>query len=167
MRSRIFLVSAVLLMFSCSCLAMAEKPSQTGGEKSAADFTLKSLDGKTVRLSDYRGKVVFVNFWSMTCPPCRMEMPSMEDLYKKLRGNKFEMLAVNLDQDREEVKTFIKENKYTFPVLIGDEDVAMKYYVSAIPVTYIIDKKGKILLRHVGAAEWGSDRLVKEIRKFF
>ena len=130
----------------------------------APDFILKDLDGKKVRLSDYRGKIVFLNFWATWCPPCRAEMPSMEKLNGKMNGTDFIIFAVSIDTSSpERVANFIEKNGYTFDILHdSDQAVAKNYLVMGIPTTYIIDKKGIIVEKSVGAEMWDTeDRIEK------
>ncbi len=138
-----------------SAFAMGEKPVTTAGSPKAIDFTLKDLEGKTHKLSDYKGKIVFLNFWATWCPPCRAEMPSMQKIYETWDSKKFVMLAVAVKQNRDVVKNFIEENAYNFPVLLdSDGKVAGMYRVRGIPTTYLIDKEGNIITRVVGSREW-------------
>ena len=117
---------------------------QPGGIEST-DFTLKTLDGKDVSLSDYQGKIVFLNFWATWCPPCRGEMPSMEQLYQKFKDKDFVMLAVDLREDKDAVEKFIEEYKLNFPVLLDSKGkVGRTYMVTNIPTTYLISNQGNL-----------------------
>lgn len=133
--------------------------------KTAKDFTLKDLTGKSISLSDYKGKIVFLNFWATWCAPCRHEMPSMEKVHKKYKGGDFVVLAVATDNKGEEiVKPFIDEHGYTLPVLIDkNSDVSDSYSVFALPTTFIIGRDGKIIEMVQGVREWDS----KEILDYF
>jgi len=123
----------------------------------ADDFTLETIDGKKVSLSDYRGKIVFLNFWATWCPPCRSEMPSMEKLYQKFKGKDFIMLAVDLREESKQVSKFMRDNKFNFPALIDQGEVGSKYDISSIPTTFLIDKHGKIIGLAVGGRDWSSE----------
>lgn len=119
-------------------------------KKEIQEFSLKDLKGKTVNLSDYRGKVVVVNFWASWCDPCKLEMPEMQALDKELKSdNKAVFLAVNLTDNQRETKelakNFIENEGYDFLVLL-DEDVklATKFNITSIPQTFIIDKEGRV-----------------------
>ena len=125
--------------------------------KPAVDFTLKSLDGKVVKLADLRGKVVVLDFWATWCGPCKYSFPYLQKVYDKYRGNdRVVILAVNTWESetgkaREAlVKKFIDENRYTFPVLL-DEGVVEKYGVNGIPTKFVIDRNGRIQFRKIGA----------------
>jgi thiol-disulfide isomerase/thioredoxin len=125
-----------------------------------AAFALKSLDGKTVNLNDYAGKVVFINFWATWCPPCRSEMPSMEALYEKLHGKGFEMLACDIMEDNETVKKYVKDNKLSFPVLFDKTGaVSGKYGVQGIPATFVLDRSGSLILSVVGSRDWNTPQI--------
>ena len=122
-----------------------------------ADFTLPLLDGTTLTLSDLKGKVVFLNFWATWCPPCRMEMPSMERLYQALKDKGLVMIAVNGGEAAEQASGFMRENALTFPVVLDRTgSVSGQYSVQAIPTTYILDRRGLIVARKTGAMEWDS-----------
>ena len=114
-----------------------------------------NLDGKTIRLQDFRGKVVFVNFWATWCVPCRAEMPAMERLYQAFKGQGFVVLAVNVQEGPGPVRTFVQELKLTFPVVLDPKGAAaMEYAVRGLPATYLIDRDQIIVGRAIGAREW-------------
>ena len=137
------------------------------GKTKYTDFYLIGLDGIYTRLSECKGKVIFLNFFATWCPPCRNEMPSMQRLYKKLKGPDFEMIAVSVDRgDSERVKDFVRKNGYTFKVLLDSNGSAAKQYsVSGIPATFIINKSGNIIARVIGETDWTSDAAIAEIKK--
>ena len=122
----------------------------------APDFMLQKLGSDTVSLADYRGKVVFLNFWATWCPPCVAEMPSMEMLYQKLKGREFEILAVNVDGEGEKtIRPFMDKHSLTFPVLLDPEKkIYGLYRLTGIPETFIIDKNGVIDSKIIGGQDW-------------
>ena len=123
----------------------------------APDFTLPNAAGKKVSLRDYRGKVVFLNFWATWCESCREEMPSMERLYKEFKGQGLEIVAVNVKEKRQDALAFAKELNLTYPVLLDPEgEVGLLYGAFGLPVTYLIDRKGVVLARLWGPADWYS-----------
>ncbi|MGG3560752.1 redoxin domain-containing protein [Neobacillus rhizosphaerae] len=116
----------------------------------APDFELKTLTGDTVKLSNLKGKKVMLNFWATWCPPCKAEMPEMEQ-FSKQTGDDVVILAVNIDPQLD-VQGFVNENKITFPVLLDAEDqVNEAYQVLSIPTTYFINSKGVIKNKFTGS----------------
>ena len=141
--------------------------------KTAPDFTLLqigSLGGKMVKLSDYKGKVVFVNFWATWCKPCEEEMPSMQVMYVALKKQypNFEILAVSIDKgDPDIVESFAKKYEVTFPIL-HDRNGKIKeiYKTTGVPETFIIDQNGIIAEKVWGPRDWskhGSIRTIVEL----
>lgn len=155
----------VIISAFCFCWAMAEKPQVSN--RTAIDFKLIDLSGAAVKLSDYKGKVIFLNFFATWCPPCREEMPSLQALYEKMKGKDFEMLAVSLDRaGASVVMPFIKKGGYTFKVLLDPEGrVASQYQIFSIPTTFILNKQGKIVEKVIGARDWSEKSFVDKINK--
>ncbi|HXJ92215.1 MAG TPA: TlpA disulfide reductase family protein [Terriglobia bacterium] len=112
----------------------------------APDFTLKALDGREVKLSDYRGKeTVVVAFWASWCGPCRMEMPSLQSFYEQHRGKGVEVLALSIDDDPSLAQKYAEQSHLPFPVLIdNNQDAASQYHVEGIPVIFVVDPTGKV-----------------------
>lgn len=129
----------------------------------APDFALKNLQGKTVDLASYRGQVVLVNFWATWCPPCRAEMPSMEKLQTLMAGEKFVMLAINVEEDgQDNVADFLKNNPHSFTILLDSEaEVQSRYGVYRFPETFVIGKDGVITDHIIGAIDWAAEDTVK------
>jgi peroxiredoxin len=123
----------------------------------AADFTAARLDGTQARLGDLRGKVVFLNFWATWCPPCQDEMPSMEALYQQFRGKDLEFLAVDIQEDKDEVAAFMKEYGLTFPAALDSTGrISDQYGIRGIPATFIIDREGGVIAAVVGSRDWNT-----------
>jgi cytochrome c biogenesis protein CcmG, thiol:disulfide interchange protein DsbE len=125
--------------------------------KVAPDFALPDLDDKTVKLSDFRGKVVFLNFWATWCKPCREEMPSMEVLYKNFENNGLVVLAVSIDRvtTKKDIPPFVKGMSLSFPVLVdswGQTD--KRYKLMGVPETYVIDQQGVLREKVIGPRDW-------------
>jgi peroxiredoxin len=111
----------------------------------AEDFRLSDLDGKSQSLSQYRGKIVLVNFWATWCKPCTTEMPAMQAMYDRLRDKGFVVLAVNELEDDAKVREHIKQYGHTFPVLMDrDNKVANQFGVFGLPVSVFIDQEGRV-----------------------
>jgi thiol-disulfide isomerase/thioredoxin len=125
------------------------------------DISLPDLNGMVVKFSDFKGKIVFLNFWATWCPPCRFEMPAMEKLHKKLKNKDFVMLAVDLQEPAAVVKKYFKKHKLTFMSLMDtDGEVSGLFGVRSIPTTFILDKEGRIIGGAVGAREWNGQESV-------
>ncbi|WGG45205.1 redoxin domain-containing protein [Rossellomorea sp. DA94] len=130
------------------------KQGLTKGDR-APDFTLTTLDGEEVKLSDYQGKKVILNFWATWCPPCKAEMPHMEQYYEKnAKKENVEILAVNLtsqDDGEKAVQQFVDGYELTFPILMDENgDIGDEYRAFTIPTTYMIDTNGLIQHKIVG-----------------
>lgn len=117
----------------------------------APDFELKTMDGETKKLSDFRGEPTMLNFWATWCPPCQAEMPDMEKFYK---DTQMPIVSVNLtksERSMDSVKEFIKDYKLTFPIMLDEKlDASKKYAIQPIPTTYILDKDGRIHAKRIG-----------------
>jgi len=134
---------ALALGLGAAALAPAAVP-----QSAAPDFTLRSMDGKNLRLQEQRGRVVMINFWATWCAPCRQEMPHLAKLYDKYRASGFELLAVNVDEEQAKATGLAQQLKLKFPVLFdGDKKVAGLYDLKAMPSTVLIDRDGRV--RHV------------------
>lgn len=126
-------------------------------------WQIRSLDGKTVQLAAFKGKVVFLNFWATYCTPCIEEMPGIERLYDSLRNQDVTFLAVTQEKE-ERVRQFLSKNHLSVPVYLADQELPSGLPVSGIPVTYILDRNGKAVFRSVGAANWDDDGVRSFIR---
>jgi peroxiredoxin len=133
-----------------STVRAAVKPEQE--RKPAPDFTLKDADGKAVKLSDYRGKVVLLNFWATWCGPCKIEIPWFMDFEQTYKDKNFAVLGVSLDEDGwDAVKPYIQQKKINYRVMIGTEQVAQMYgEVDSLPTTFMIDREGRVAAVHIG-----------------
>jgi thiol-disulfide isomerase/thioredoxin len=122
--------------------------------KPASDFTLKTPDGKTFKLSEHRGKVVFVNFWATWCPPCLEEMPAMERLYQQHR-ERLVMVAVSVDADPNVVPPYLKQHRYTFTIGLDSKmQVSNAYSVRALPSSFLVDGEGRLAALAFGPRAW-------------
>ena len=124
-----FLVAALLSVFVVSLNKVELQPYETEYPAEAfisPDFELPTLAGGKVKLSQYRGKVVFINFWATWCGTCEVEMPSMEKLYRKFKDHGFEMLTISVDKDQTLIEPFMKKFNLTFPVLLDPESIVAK-----------------------------------------
>lgn len=113
---------------------------------SAPNFTLTTTDGRTISLSDYKGKNIYLNFWATWCPPCKLEMPEIEKLYNETKSSDLVILTVNLGEDKKTVTNFMKNKNYDFITLLDSQQaVAGLYNVVSIPTSYFIDKSGNLV----------------------
>ena len=128
----------------------------------APDFSLPDLNGKPYRLSELRGRIVFLNLWATWCPPCRDEMPSMEALYRRFKNREFVMLAVAEDAGGAgAVRPFVEEIGLTFPVLLDpDATLSPRYGATGYPETFIIDRNGQVVNHTIGPEEWNRPEMV-------
>lgn len=139
----LLLVGVMLMAGSGLVWGMGSRVPAVG--TTAEDFRLADLDGKQQSLSQYRGKVVLVNFWATWCKPCTTEMPAMQAIYDRLRDKGFVVLAVNELEDEAKVRDHIQQHGHTFPVLMDrDNKVANQFGVFGLPVSVFIDEKGVV-----------------------
>jgi cytochrome c biogenesis protein CcmG, thiol:disulfide interchange protein DsbE len=132
----------------------------------APDFTLKDINGKTVSLSTFTGKVVLLNFFATWCPPCRAEMPSFNKLSRALKQRGLEVVAISSDRSIDDLKDFLEKNKIDFPVLFdADRNVAKQYRVFSMPTTFLINKNGTIVEKFYGEYDWTEPETKGKIEK--
>lgn len=156
---KFFVIALLVISFisaqfiSSEAHSISDKSSKTVvSDKKAADFKLKTLDGKEVKLSDYRGKIVIIDFWATWCPPCRKGIPDLISLQEEFKKD-LVVIGISLDQQNtiKDLKPFIENYKINYPVVLGDEKVVKDYGgISAIPTSFIIDQKGNIVDSHIG-----------------
>ena len=121
------------------------------GQGPAANFTLKSAEGENIRLSEYRGQVVLINFWASWCGPCRQEMPHLDDIHRKYEALGFTVFGVNVEQDRNMADKVLRDIPVSFPILFDDNNrVSELYGVDAMPATVLVDRNGDIRYMHRG-----------------
>ncbi|MDJ0794473.1 MAG: TlpA disulfide reductase family protein [Woeseiaceae bacterium] len=154
------IVALVFSVFAATSLASSQLEGQT-----APDFALKSSTGENMRLSEYRGDVVMINFWATWCGPCRQEMPLLDELYQRYSRVGFNLLGVNIDDDSRRAMQMIEELGVDFPVLFdATKRVSEMYDVDAMPVTVIVDREGTVRYVHQGYKPGYEDKYLTEIR---
>jgi len=166
MRSLIHKFSILfVIVFTGSVLAESAQPLHAvPGTPQAPYFSLKDINGKSYDLTEYRGRVVIVNFWTTWCPPCRFELPSMERAYQKFKQQGIEILAINVGEDADTIFTFTVDYPVTFPLLMDlDSQVINNYPVIGLPTTYIIDTEGRLVYRAIGTREWDDPAVMQAV----
>ena len=146
------LVSACLLAWGACAPSRGSRVQAQNDRKTAPDFTLKDADGRVVRLSDYRGKVVLLDFWATWCGPCKVEIPWFTEFERQHKASGFAVLGVSMDEGGwDEVRPFLKEIEVNYRVVMGNDETAELYGgIEALPTTFLIDRTGRIASRHIG-----------------
>ena len=157
----------LVLCFSLFIVSCGQQPKVAKVGEPAPDFTLVDITGKTWTLSELKGQVVFVNFWATWCPPCREEMPSMQNLYSMLPKDKFKMLAILNNDDPKMADFFAKKFNITIPILDDQKNnVGPQYGLTGVPETFIIDKEGVLREKFIGPAKWDSPGVVQMLMRY-
>ena len=160
------IVATGAILYSCSDLQPVQTKQakqESSDSKTAPDFALKDASGATVKLSDYRGKVVLLNFWATWCAPCKMEIPWFIQFEQQYKNKGFAVLGVSMDDDGwSAVKPYIAEKKVNYRIVLGTDSVASSYGgIDALPTTFVIDRQGRVQATHVGLIN--RDEYQKEI----
>ena len=162
-------LAATVVLSSCtgtsSSASSAAQEKQSSNRKLAPDFTLSDANGQSVKLSDYRGKVVLLNFWATWCGPCQIEIPWFVEFEQQFKSKGFEVVGVSMDEDGwKAVKPYIAEKHMNYRILLGDETVSQLYGgLDALPTTFLIDRDGKFAFSpHIGLA--GKNEYLSEIQ---
>jgi peroxiredoxin len=132
----------------------AQSPAAATAANAAPNFTLTDIDGKNLSLSDYKGKVVLLDFWATWCTPCRAEIPQFVEMQQKFGPQGFQVVGISMDDDAGPVKKFYQEFKMNYPVAVGDDKLAQSFGgVLGLPVNFVIDRDGHIVKKFLGATE--------------
>jgi peroxiredoxin len=154
------LLGILFSILAASSMAASDLAGQT-----APDFALKSASGKNLRLSEYRGDVVMINFWATWCGPCRQEMPLLDELYSRYQRVGFSLLGVNIDDDSRRAMQMVEDLGVQFPVLFDErKEVSRLYQVEAMPVTILLDREGTVRHVHHGYKPGYEEKYLTEIR---
>jgi peroxiredoxin len=156
-------VGLSILFTGCSNTSVRAAVKAEKDRQKAPDFKLKDATGATVKLSDYRGKVVLLNFWATWCQPCQIEIPWFIDFQQQYKDSDFAVLGISLDDDGwQSVKPFVEKKKINYRVMIGTEELSQLYGgVDSLPTTFIIDREGRIASKHEGLV--GKNEYLNEI----
>ncbi|HKJ44729.1 MAG TPA: TlpA disulfide reductase family protein [Balneolales bacterium] len=139
--------------------------SSTVQKKADYNLPLITFDGQKANLSQFKGKVIFINFWASWCPPCVAEMPDIYNLYNKVKSPGIAFLMISLDNNTQKAKNFIKRKGFTFPVYFLDGPLPPVYSTTAIPSTFVISKAGHIVAERHGMAEYNTQGFREFLRQ--
>ena len=132
----------------------AQKPKPTTSGNTAPDFTVTDIDGKKLSLSDYRGKVVLLDFWATWCTPCRAEIPHFVEMQQTLGPQGFQVVGISMDDEAKPVKAFYQQYRMNYPTAVGDDKLAQSFGgVLGLPVNFLIDRDGRIVKKYLGATD--------------
>ena len=160
MKTRNILAGIALALFAATSIASSDLAGRP-----APDFALKSATGENLRLSEYRGDVVMINFWATWCGPCRQEMPLLDELYARYQRVGFNLLGVNIDDDSNKAMNMVRELGVSFPVLFDSrKEVSRMYEVDAMPVTIIVDREGNVRFVHQGYKPGYEQKYLDQVR---
>jgi len=160
LKSRTLFMAILFASLTFSNLSIAKEINQA-----SHDFTLKSLSGKNLKLSEFRGQVVLLNFWASWCGPCRQEMPVLEEIQRRYKDLGFTILGVNVDEDSEKARTLLKEIPVSFPILLDAKNKTSELYeLEAMPTTILIDRDGTMRYLHKGYQPGFEEHYIKEIK---
>ena len=145
-RANIFPIILLLALILVSSFPISSMSATIG--KEAEPFTLKDLSGNDISLESFKGKVVFLDFWATWCSPCKEELPELEHIYKKFKGEGLEVIGISTDKSASNVVRFLEKKPVSFTILTDTEgDVASRYKLPGMPTAFIIDKEG--IVRHI------------------
>ena len=164
-RMRIAFLSILLAAATLASACSSDSKKPAGSLKPVPQFTLSSLDGKTVAMKDLSNKVVVINFWATWCGPCREEIPHFNKLYSNYKGQGLEIIGISMDDGPDVVKEFARELRMEYPLVMGNDELADQFGgILGLPTTFIVDRKGNIVKKFVGlpSAE-ALNRIVREL----
>ena len=143
---------ASALVTGCSTSRARALAASDSARKAAPDFSFTAANGSVIKLSDYKGKVVLLNFWATWCGPCKVEIPWFIEFEKTYKDRGFATLGISMDEDGwKAVKPFVSQKAINYPIMIGDDRVAGLYGgIDSLPSTFLIDREGRIASTHLG-----------------
>ena len=132
----------------------------------AVTFSYTDAKGEPATTADLKGKVVFINFWASWCPPCRAEMPSLKNLYQKFKDDdRFVFLFMNEDEDKNKAIEYLEKNSFTIPLFYSLGNVPREIFSGSLPTTIVLDKEGKIVLKHQGMAGYDTEGFIRQLKE--
>ncbi len=176
----ILLIATVLLMlfnpdakgwmlqrlFSVGLFKAEIKKDAAKNETANSSFFFTNADGKTMSTAELKGKVVLINFWASWCPPCRAEMPSLEELYKKLqKDDRYVFLFINEDDDQAKAAAYLKKNNLTIPLYTRSGNIPAAMFSGTLPTTLVLNKEGAIIFKKEGVANYNTESFVKQLQE--
>ena len=164
---RRYLLAALLVLFSLPSAAQQPGAGLTplANAPLAPYFKLFDMDGNVYRLSDFRGRVIIVNFWATWCPPCREEMPSMQRAWEQLRDEGILMWGINVGEDEDTIFQFTADYPVDFPLLLDiHSGVTARWPVRGLPTTFVVDPAGRLVYQAIGSREWDDPELLEQVR---
>lgn len=162
MNKKQIIIAVVVLAAAGTMFAFGFRDNTPSTVVKGVDAHLVDQKNQPVDLTSFKGKVVFINNWASWCPPCIAEMPSIQELKKKLEGTDVEFVMVSFDENKDKATRFISKRGFDFRVYYPGE--SYPFFTSAIPATFVLDKNGKVVLKHEGMADYSSDEIVAQIR---
>ena len=156
----------ILAVIVLSLFLSGQVQSSVKLQEAAPDFTLKSLEGPNLRLEEYRGQVVLINFWASWCGPCRQEMPILDRLHQRYEDTGFAVLGVNVEGEAAPAQEIVDKTNVTFPILIDDgQKVSDMYNLQAMPTTVVVDRDGVVRYIHPGYKPGDEAKYVEVVKK--
>jgi peroxiredoxin len=166
MKTTKWLSTASALIVLGASLALPLSTQAVGLREDAPDFTLKSLEGSNLRLEEYRGQVVLINFWASWCGPCRQEMPLLDRLHHRYEDTGFAVLGVNVEGEVAPAQGIVDKTNVTFPILIDEgQKVSDMYNLQAMPTTVVVDRDGVVRYIHPGYKPGDEAKYVEVVKK--
>ncbi|MEJ2528968.1 MAG: TlpA disulfide reductase family protein [Gammaproteobacteria bacterium] len=161
-----FLIAAAAILIATIYLRLSQQPlTPLKTQPIAPGFVLQDIQGKLHALSDYRGKVIVVNFWASWCPPCSAEMPSMQRAADLLAQQEIHLIGIGVGETNKSVQNFLQRVQVRFPLLLDtDSKVTAAWSVQTLPTTFVIDQQGHIIFMEVGQRRWDAPSVLEQIR---
>jgi thiol-disulfide isomerase/thioredoxin len=156
---KLLFISLFFISLFISLTTKALEPGELSPEVSLLSFN----NGIISNLSDYQGKLIYIDFWASWCGPCKKSFPFMEQLHQDFATKGLQIVAINMDENRADAETFLKNYPAEFRLYTGNAEVAKKFDVSGLPIGYLIDRNGVVVARHIGFSDKKSKKLIAQI----